>query len=63
MKFRVPASGGPQRREIRKPGEFSYSRDHSIAIGSFAGMSTYIASGTNTWFDLSDAHADMNTPE
>lgn len=38
--------------------------DHSIAIGSFAGVASYFRSREETigliWFD---AHADMNTPE
>lgn len=52
--------------EIMEAGEFPIilGGDHSIAIGSFAGMSAYYRKRNQTlgliWFD---AHADMNTPE
>ena len=52
--------------EIMEAGEFPIilGGDHSIAIGSFAGMSAYYRKRNETlgliWFD---AHADMNTPE
>jgi arginase len=52
--------------EIMTAGEFPIvlGGDHSIAIGSFAGMSAYYRKRNETlgliWFD---AHADMNTPE
>ena len=52
--------------EIMEAGEFPIilGGDHSIAIGSFAGMSAHYRKRNETlgliWFD---AHADMNTPE
>lgn len=52
--------------EIMEAGEFPIvlGGDHSIAIGSFAGMSAYYRKRNETigliWFD---AHADINTPE
>lgn len=52
--------------EIMEAGEFPLilGGDHSIAIGSMAGMASYYRKKNETlgliWFD---AHADMNTPE
>src|SRR4029450_2586045 len=52
--------------EIMEAGEFPLvlGGDHSIAIGSIAGMASYHRKRNETfgliWFD---AHADMNTPE
>ena len=52
--------------EIMEAGEFPIilGGDHSIAIGSFAGMSAYYRKRNETLgLIYFDAHADMNTPE
>src|SRR5262245_20176530 len=52
--------------EIMEAGEFPIvlGGDHSIAIGSFAGMSSYYRKRNDTLgLIYFDAHADMNTPE